>query len=120
MASIKDLVFDSPHPASAARFWAQALDDYEIAPYDDEELTRLRSLGIDDPENDPTVLLLGRDSRLPRIFFQRVPEDRMRLPPMIGIQAGATSPQPWTSPIVKIAIASDNTLSPRTYGMLTQ
>ncbi|MGY6026411.1 hypothetical protein [Streptomyces spinosirectus] len=26
MASIKDIVFDSPHPASAARFWAQALD----------------------------------------------------------------------------------------------
>ncbi|MFG2132228.1 VOC family protein [Streptomyces sp. NPDC048751] len=76
MASIKDIVFDSPHPASAARFWAQALDDYEIAPYDDEELTRLRSLGIDDPEDDPTVLLVGTDSRLPRIFFQRVPEDK--------------------------------------------
>ncbi|MEU6199456.1 VOC family protein [Streptomyces sp. NPDC047061] len=76
MASIKDIVFDSPHPASAARFWAQALDDYEIAPYDQEELTRLRSLGINDPEDDPTVLLVGMDGRLPRIFFQLVPEDK--------------------------------------------
>jgi hypothetical protein len=37
VASIKDIVFDSPHPASAARFWAQAPHDYEIAPYDEEE-----------------------------------------------------------------------------------
>ncbi|MER6224934.1 VOC family protein [Streptomyces sp. 900105755] len=76
MASIKDIVFDSPHPASSARFWAQALDDYEIAPYDEEELTRLRSLGINDPEDDPTVLLVDTDGRLPRIFFQLVPEDK--------------------------------------------
>ncbi|MEU9604208.1 VOC family protein [Streptomyces sp. NPDC048057] len=76
MASIKDIVFDSPHPASAARFWAQALDDYAIAPYDEEELARLRSLGVDDPEDDPTVLLVGADDRLPRIFFQRVPEEK--------------------------------------------
>ncbi|MBO4274536.1 VOC family protein [Microbispora triticiradicis] len=45
MAFIKDIVFDSPHPASAARFWAQVLDGYEIAPYDEEELARLRALG---------------------------------------------------------------------------
>ncbi|WBO64226.1 VOC family protein [Streptomyces camelliae] len=76
MASIKDIVFDSPHPASSARFWAQALDDYEIAPYDEEELTRLRSVGINDPEDDPTVLLVGTDGRLPRIFFQLVPENK--------------------------------------------
>ncbi|MEU9246385.1 VOC family protein [Streptomyces sp. NPDC048385] len=76
MASIKDIVFDSPHPASSARFWAQALDDYEIAPYDEEELARLRSLGIDNPEDDPTVLLVDRAGRLPRIFFQLVPEDK--------------------------------------------
>ncbi|MFJ9543911.1 VOC family protein [Streptomyces sp. NPDC101225] len=76
MASIKDIVFDSPHPASSARFWAQALDDYDIAPYDEEELTRLRSSGINDPEDDPTVLLVGPDGRSPRIFFQLVAEDK--------------------------------------------
>jgi hypothetical protein len=76
VASIKDIVFDSPHPASTARFWAQALDDYEIAPYDEEELARLRSMGINDPEHDPNVLLVGGDGRLPRIFFQLVPEGK--------------------------------------------
>jgi hypothetical protein len=76
VAFIKDIVFDSPHPASAARFWAQALDGYEIAPYDEEELDRLRSVGIDDPEDDPTVLLVAADDSLPRIFFQLVPEGK--------------------------------------------
>ncbi|MBP2705878.1 VOC family protein [Microbispora sp. RL4-1S] len=76
MASIKDIVFDSPHPASTARFWAEALDGYEIAPYDEEELARLRSMGINDPEDDPTVLLVHTEGRLPRIFFQLVPESK--------------------------------------------
>lgn len=76
MASIKDIVFDSPHPASAARFWAQTLHDYEIAPYDEVELARLRSMGINDPEDDPTVLLVATDGGSPRIFFQLVPEGK--------------------------------------------
>lgn len=74
MASIRDVVFDSAHPASAARFWAQALDEYEVAPYDEEELARLRAEGIHDPEDDPSVLLLPSDDKAPRIFFQLVPE----------------------------------------------
>lgn len=74
MATIKDIVVDSAHPATIARFWAQALDDYEIAPYDDAELERLRALGIDGPEDDPTVLLIRADGGSPRIFFQLVPE----------------------------------------------
>ena len=76
MASIKDIVFDSPHPASTARFWAQALHDYEIAPYDEAELARLRSIGINDPEDDPSVLLVAINGSLPRIFFQLVPESK--------------------------------------------
>jgi hypothetical protein len=47
---IRDVVFDSRHPASLARFWAAALDDYEVAPYDEDELERLRANGINDPE----------------------------------------------------------------------
>lgn len=74
MATIKDIVFDSAHPASAARFWAQVLDDYEVAPYDETELNRLRSLGFDGPQDDPTVLLIRSDGGSPRIFFQLVPE----------------------------------------------
>jgi hypothetical protein len=29
MATVKDIVFDSAYPASIARFWANALDEYE-------------------------------------------------------------------------------------------
>jgi len=74
MAFIKDIVFDSAHPASAARFWGQVLDNYEIAPYDEAELARLRAEGIDDPEDDPTVLLLPTQDQSPRIIIQLVPE----------------------------------------------
>lgn len=88
MAFIKDIVFDSPHPAATARFWAQALDGYEIAPYDEEELARLRSMGVDDPEDDPTVLLVHTAGRLPRIFFQLVPEGK-RVKNRVHLDLGA-------------------------------
>lgn len=78
MADIRDIVFDCRHPASLARFWAAVLDDYEVAPYDDDERSRLQSLGIDDPEDDPTVLVqpAGPGPR-PRLWFQRVPEGKV-------------------------------------------
>ena len=71
MARLRDIVIDCSHPASLARFWAAALDGYAVAPYDDEEIERLRSLGITDLEDDPSVLVEGPG---PRIFVQRVPE----------------------------------------------
>jgi hypothetical protein len=40
-----------------ARFWAAVLDGYDVAPYDDAELALLREMGIDDIEDDPTVLV---------------------------------------------------------------
>lgn len=76
MARIGDVTFDCRHPASLARFWAAALDGYEVAPYDDDELARLRSVGIDDPEDDPTVLVEAPGAA-PRLFFQKVPEDKV-------------------------------------------
>jgi glyoxalase superfamily protein len=75
MARIHDVVFDSRHPASIARFWAAALDDYDVAPYDEAELARLRRNGIMDPEDDPTVLVEAPGVR-PRLFFQLVPESK--------------------------------------------
>ena len=50
MATPKDVVFDCRHPASLARFWATVLDGYDVAPYDDEELARLRAMA--DPEGN--------------------------------------------------------------------
>jgi len=71
MAQLRDIVIDCSHPAPLARFWAAALDRYAVAPYDDAEIERLRSLGITDLEEDPTVLVEGPG---PRLFLQRVPE----------------------------------------------
>ena len=73
IARLADVVIDCDRPAVVARFWAEALDGYAVAPYDDDELARLRSIGVDDPEDDPTVLVeAGRGSL--RLWFQRVPE----------------------------------------------
>jgi hypothetical protein len=73
MAQLRDVVIDCSHPASLARFWAEVLDGYAVAPYDDDEVERLRSLGIHDLEDDPSVLLLGPG---PRLFLQRVSENK--------------------------------------------
>ncbi|WP_042394428.1 VOC family protein [Streptacidiphilus carbonis] len=75
MARLHDIVFDCAHPAATARFWAATLDGYTVAPYDDAELARLRSLGITRPEDDPTVLVEAADGG-PRLWFQLVPEPR--------------------------------------------
>ncbi|MER6379389.1 VOC family protein [Streptomyces sp. NPDC001250] len=73
MARLHDIVFDCAHPAATARFWAAALDGYAVAPYDDAELARLRSLGITSTEDDPTVLVETAHGG-PRLWFQLVPE----------------------------------------------
>jgi hypothetical protein len=70
------VVFDCRKPAALARFWAAALDDYEVAPYDDEELARLRSMGIDDPEDDPSVLVEPASGNGPRLWCTLVPESK--------------------------------------------
>lgn len=76
MARPADLVFDAAHPASLAHFWAAALDGYAVAPYDAAEIERLRSIGITDPEDDPTVLVEPSDGTGVRLWFQRVPEPK--------------------------------------------
>jgi hypothetical protein len=76
VARIQDVVLDCAHPASLARFWAAVLDGYEVAPYDEAELERLRSEGIDDTEDDPTVLVEAGPDVRPRLFFQQVPESK--------------------------------------------
>jgi hypothetical protein len=51
------------------------VDGYEVAPYDADELARLRAAGINDPEDDPTVLVEAPGLR-PRLWFQQVPEPK--------------------------------------------
>jgi hypothetical protein len=73
VGTIREIAIDCARPASLARFWAAALDGYAVAPYDDEEIERLRSIGIFDVEDDPTVLVEGPG---PGLFLQRVPEPK--------------------------------------------
>ena len=79
MARLHEVVIDCRHPASIARFWAAALEDYEVAPYDEAELDRLRSLGINDTEDDPSVRVQA-PGRCPGILFRRVPEGNQTVP----------------------------------------
>jgi hypothetical protein len=44
-----------------------------VAPYDEEEIAQLASIGVHDLEDDPTVLVEGPG---PRLFLQRVPEGK--------------------------------------------
>jgi len=74
MAVLADIVIDCQHPAALARFWADALDGYEVAPYDDDEISRLADRGITDLEDDPTVLVEAVAG--PRLWFQKVPESK--------------------------------------------
>ena len=74
---IDSIVFDCLDAAPLARFWAAALG-WTVAPYDEEELERLASKGIYDPEEDPSVMVEppnGTD--FPVLFFTEVPEEKL-------------------------------------------
>jgi hypothetical protein len=73
MAVLADIVFDCVHPASLARWWASLLDGYEVALYDEAEIERLRSMGITDIEDDPSVMVVGEG---PRLCFQKISEPK--------------------------------------------
>ena len=74
---IESVVVDCRDAAPLARFWAAALG-WSVAPYDEEELERLASKGIYDPEDDPSVMVEPpADTDLPVLFFTEVPEDKV-------------------------------------------
>jgi hypothetical protein len=68
MGTLKQIVIDCRHPARLARFWAEALDGFEVLTYDDAEIERLAALGFT-PETDPCVILVGPGLEL---AFQQV------------------------------------------------
>jgi catechol 2,3-dioxygenase-like lactoylglutathione lyase family enzyme len=73
---IESIVFDCRDAAPLARFWAAALD-WSVAPYDEDELERLASKGVYDPEDDPSVMVEPpRGEELPVLFFTEVPEEK--------------------------------------------
>jgi predicted enzyme related to lactoylglutathione lyase len=74
-ASIHSITVDCARPAPLARFWAAALG-YRLRPYDDHELARLRAMGIDDVEDDPSVAIDPADGAGPTMMFVKVPESK--------------------------------------------
>ena len=70
VALVQEIVFDCEMAAALARFWAAALDGYQIRPYDAAEVQRLAAL-VFTPETDPTVMVDGPGATL---CFQQVPE----------------------------------------------
>jgi catechol 2,3-dioxygenase-like lactoylglutathione lyase family enzyme len=75
---IDAIVIDCQDAAPLARFWADALG-WRVAPYDPVELARLSARGIDDPEDDPSVMVEPTDEDipgLPVLFFTEVPEPK--------------------------------------------
>jgi hypothetical protein len=74
---LKQIVIDCAMPSALARFWAAALDDFEVRPYDDDEVARLAALGYT-PETDPGVIVDGPHVEL---CFQKVDlERRSKMP----------------------------------------
>lgn len=80
MGRLKEIVIDCDRPASLARFWAAALEGYDVLPYDAAEIARLAALGLT-PETDPSVMVAGPG---PRLCFHlrpgpRPPRNRVHL-----------------------------------------
>ena len=73
---IDAIVFDCEDAAPLARFWAAALG-WHVAAYDAAEIERLAAKGIEDPEDDPNVMVEPPEDEppgLPVLFFTEVPE----------------------------------------------
>ena len=84
MARLVQIVVDCTTPSSLARFWAAALDGFEVRGYDDAEIDRLARLGLT-PETDPVVLVDGPDLE---ICFQKADvEQRTKKPMHFDIRA---------------------------------
>jgi hypothetical protein len=84
VASLHQLVVDCRTPSELARFWAAALDDFEVRAYDEAEITRLGNLGLT-PETDPWVIVDGPHLEL---CFQQVDvEPRNKTPLHLDISA---------------------------------
>lgn len=79
MAVRIQVVFDCHHPAGLARFWAEALGYEEEPPppgFDDWPAF-LRSIGIPEADWDKYSAVVDPEGTGPRVFFQRVPEDKV-------------------------------------------
>lgn len=78
MGRLKQIVVDCEVPSALGRFWAAALDDFDVRPYDEVEVARLAGPGYT-PETDPGVILDGPGLE---ICFQQVDMERRAKTPV--------------------------------------
>lgn len=84
MARLRQIVVDCETPSVLARFWAAALDGFEVRAYDDAEIARLAGLGFT-PDTDPSVIVDGPHVE---ICFQQVEvERRAKMPMHLDVEA---------------------------------
>ena len=69
MAQLVEIVIDCLNPSQLARFWAEALSDYQVRPYTEQDLARLASAGLT-PETDVSVAV-DSDGDGPILWFQK-------------------------------------------------
>jgi predicted enzyme related to lactoylglutathione lyase len=76
---IDAIVIDCHDAAPLARFWAQLLG-WRVAPYDRDELEGLAAKALDDPEDDPSVMVEPPDDEPqgpPVLLFTEVLEPKV-------------------------------------------
>jgi len=73
MPRLKEIVVDCESASRQARFWAAAVDGYDVRPYDKAEIERLAAQGLT-PETDPAVMVDGPSGSL---CFQEVGERKL-------------------------------------------
>lgn len=91
------LVIDANSPDRLARFWAEALGYVLQPPPDgfDDWPSFLTTIGVPESEFDSASALIDPDGRLPRVFFQRVPEGKAgknRVHIDVPVSAGPDAP----------------------------
>ena len=74
-ARLRSIVVDCAHPARLARFWAEILG-YRVRSYDEAALAKLRAAGIEDVEDDPSVVIDPPGDGA-TIWFVKVPEGKV-------------------------------------------
>jgi Glyoxalase-like domain len=72
---IRSIVFDCERPSALARFWAEALR-YSVRAYTEDDIRHLREQGIEDVEDDPSVVI-DPPGEGPTFWFNRVPERKV-------------------------------------------
>lgn len=97
MGTLKQIVVDCRHPARLARFWADALDGFEVLDYDDAEIARLAEVGLT-PETDPCVIVIGPGLEL---CFQQVDVKEVAKNPL-HLDLSATSRDSEVERLVKL------------------